>query len=108
MAVRAEAEEHEVERLRQLDVPRAKRVNLLLRDRDAIEERLARHPFVRVLVIRRDEPLVAPPDVPGGPLELHTGQPLVGRTRRGAAGQRDPKRVSAAGTRRDPAGRELG
>jgi hypothetical protein len=107
MAVGADAEEDELERVGQLHVDRPKRMHLLLRDRNAGEERLARHPLVRVFVIRWDDAVVAPPDVPGRPVEVTLGQPPVDRLGRAAARERDPERARPLGAPGDPVGAEL-
>jgi hypothetical protein len=83
-------------------------VNLLLRDGDAVEERPPGHALVRVRVVRRDEPLVAPPDVPRGPVEVERGEPLVDDARRRAAGEGDREPVAPARAVGDPAGAQLG
>jgi hypothetical protein len=106
--VRAEAEEDEVERPRQADLERAERMDLLLRDRRPGEKRLPRQPLVRVGVLRRDDALVAPPDVPGRPVGLELRQALVNGPRCRATGQRDPKRRLSLCALRDPAGAEVG
>jgi hypothetical protein len=108
VAVGADAEQREVEGLRKRDVRRAQRVDLLLGDRDALEQRLAGQPLVRVRVLGRDEALVAPPDVPPAPVELEPGETLVDRARRRPPGERDAERASRTGSLGDPAGREPG
>jgi hypothetical protein len=82
-------------------------MNLLLRHADTVEERLAREALVRVGVVRRDVALVAPPDVPAGPVEVLTREPLVDRRGGRATGQGDPERART-GARRDPGRRVLG
>jgi hypothetical protein len=108
VAVRPNAEEDEVERLRQLDVSGAERVDLLLRDRDSVEERLPREALVGVLVIGRDEALVAPPDVPRLPGQLELGEALVDGPDPRSAGERDSEGLAPARPLGDPAGPELG
>ena len=61
-----EAEQDEIEALRQLDVGGAQRVDLLLGDRHPREESLAAQALVRVGIVGGHQPLVAPPDMPGG------------------------------------------
>jgi hypothetical protein len=58
-------------------VRRAKGLNLLLRDRDTGEQRLARELLVREVVLRRDIALVAPPDMPMRPVEGLLSEALV-------------------------------
>ncbi len=108
VAVGADAEQHEVEGFRERDARRAQRVDLLLRDGNAPQQRLAGQPLVRVPVLGRDEPLVAPPDVPRAPVELEPGEMLVGRARRRPAGEGDAERASRPGALGEPAGREPG
>jgi hypothetical protein len=107
VAVGAEAEEDEVERARKVDVGRAQRVDLLLGNRYAGEQGLAGEALVRVGMVRRDEAVVAPPDVPGRPVEVELRQPLVDRPRRRPARERDAERRAAARTLGDPAGAEF-
>jgi hypothetical protein len=106
--VRAEAEEDEVEALGQLRLGRAEGVDLLLGDGDAGEERLAGEALVRVRVLGRHEALVAPPDVPGVPVEGKLREALVDAAGRRAAGERDAEGRASASSLGDPAGRELG
>jgi len=64
--------------------------HLRLGDRDAPEQRLARHPVVAVRVVGRHAPLVAEPHVRGRPRHRRQlGEALVGDPRRGAPGERD-------------------
>ena len=107
MTVRPDAEQNEVEARRQLDVRRAQRMNLRLGHVDPREERLPRELFIRELVVGRDVPLVAPPDVPVLPVESLRREPLVDCADRRAAGERDAK-GPARGTPGDPAGGVLG
>jgi hypothetical protein len=106
VAVRPEAEQDEVERRRKLDVGRAQRMDLVVGNADAIEERFTREPFVRVGVARRNVSLVAPPDMPVGPVEVVFGQSLVDRAGRRPAGERDAK-AARTGALGDPARRML-
>jgi hypothetical protein len=108
VAVGADAEQHEVEGLRERGVRRAQRMDLLLGDRDALEQRLPGQPLVRVRVLGRDEAFVAPPDMPCAPVELEAGETLVSRPRRRPPGERDAERASRTGSLGDPAGREPG
>jgi hypothetical protein len=105
--VRPDPEQDEIEARRQLDLRRAQRVDLLLGHADTVEERLAREALVRVGMVRRDVALVAPPDVPAGPVEVLTREPLIDGRGRRAAGQGDPERTRT-GTRRNPRRRVLG
>jgi len=106
VAVRADPEQDEVETLRKLDLGRPQRMDLLLGNGNTGEERLARQPLVGALVVRRNVPLVRPPDVPRAPDELRRCEALVDGADRRPAGQRDsegPPLQSAVG---DPPGRE--
>jgi hypothetical protein len=105
--VRPDAEQDEVEPVRQLHLRRAQRVDLLLRDVHPVEKGPAGHALVRVRMIGRDDALVAPPDVPGAPVEVELGEPPVDALGRRAAGERDRERVAAVRAGRDPAGAEL-
>ena len=71
-------------------------MDLLLRNRHVVEQRLAGHALVRVGVVRRDDALVAPPDVPGRPVEVACRQ--LARTRR-AESSRRPARCETARSR---------
>ena len=106
MAVRPEAEQDEVERGRKRDVGRAQWMDLVVGNADAIEERLTCEPLVRIGVVRRNVSLVAPPDMPVGPVEIVFGQSLVDRADRRPAGERDAK-AARTGAPGDPARRVL-
>ena len=107
VAVGADAEEDQVEGVGQLDVQRAQRVDLLVRYGHPGEERLARQTLVGLVVLGRNDSLVAPPHVPRRPIEFEPCQPLVYSPWRRPTGQRDPKRRAAERALGDPAGRQL-
>jgi hypothetical protein len=83
-------------------------MDLVLGDPDAVEERLAREPLVRVGMMGRHVALVAPPDVPAPPVEVALGEALVDGADGRSAGQRDPKRLGLDGAVSDPGGGVLG
>lgn len=102
VAVRPDPEQDEVEALGELDLLRAERMDLILRNRNVSEQRFPRQALVRVLVLGRDEPLVAPPDVPRAPVELELGKTLVDSPGRRSAGQGDSERIVALRASGDP------
>ena len=65
---------------------------------EPVEQRLAREPVVRALVVGRDAALVAPPERGRAPVGLALGGELVRAARRRAAGEHDrpPARAAAA------------
>ena len=102
--VGAEAEQDEVEALRQLLLRRAQWMDLFFGNGDAREELLAGEVFVRVLVVGRHCALVAPPDVPRRPVERKLGELRIDGARSRPGGERDPKRRAPFRARRDPLG----
>jgi len=100
----ADPEEDHIEARRELDVRRAERMDLLLGHGDSVEERLAREPLVRVGVIRWNVTLVAPPDVPGPPVEVVLGEALVHGPDFGPSRQGDAKRLGLNGPVGNPGG----
>jgi hypothetical protein len=107
MPFRPDAEQNEVEPGGKLRVPRPEGVDLLFRDADAREERLAGEALVRVLVVGRDEPLVTPPDVPRAPIDRDAREALIDGSDRRAAGEGDPEGEGPARPLRDPGSGEL-
>jgi len=105
--VGADAEQDEVEPLRQLDACRAQRMDLILRHRDFRQKRLAREALVRALVLGRHVALVAPPHVPAIPSKFLLRQLLVDGLDARAAREGDAELVAARAPC-DPSGRELG
>jgi hypothetical protein len=91
VAVRADAEQDEVELVGQLDIGRAQGMDLALGNGHAVEERLAREALVRVGMIGRNEPLVAPPNVPVLPVERQRRESPVDGWSGRSARERDPK-----------------
>jgi hypothetical protein len=83
-------------------------MDLLVRNGDTRQQRLAGETLVRVRMVGRDEALVAPPDVPRAPLELDPGEALVGGRGGRASGECDPERTRRPSPLGDPAGRERG
>jgi hypothetical protein len=102
--VRSDSEQDEIEAVGELDLLRTERVDLILRNRDASEQRLPRQALVRVLVLGRDEPLVAPPDLPRGPTKLEPRKVLVDGPGRRTTGQGDSERILALRALGDPRG----
>src|SRR5689334_1347125 len=107
VAVRADAEQEQVElRRAELDLVRARRrvraalaldpVDAARRPLDPVEEGTLRHPVVRVRVLRRYAPLVAPPQVDAAPVRGELGRALVRPLGRLAAGEDD---VAPVGSR---------
>jgi hypothetical protein len=101
--IRTDAEEDEIEGVRKLDVRRPEGMDLRLGHLDLGQERLAREALIRELVIRRNIALIAPPDVPRGPVEPHPGEAFVHRADRRPARERDAE-LPRARPFRDPAG----
>ena len=102
--VGAQAEQDEVEALRQLLLRRAQWMDLLFGNGDAREELLAGEGFVRVRVAGRHCALVAPPDAPRRPVERKLGELRIDGPRSRAGGECDPKRRPPFRALRDPLG----
>src|SRR5947208_2196782 len=98
MAVRAEPEEEQVER-RIAERGLVRRRGFVLAElapdsvhgtrlsTDLVEQRLLRELVIRVVVVRRNAPLVSPPELDPAPVGLLLGRLLVGQLRRLPAGQ---------------------
>jgi hypothetical protein len=106
VAVRPETEEDQVECRRERDVGRAQRMDLAVGNVDPVQERFTREALVRVRVVGRNVPLVAPPNVPVGPVDVVPRQSFVDRAGCGTAGERNAK-ATRTRTLGDPTRRVL-
>ena len=100
MAVGADSQQEHVQ-LRVVELPLVVRGRLLLaelasdavhgarRHLEVVEQRLLRHAVVRVLVVRRDAALVAPPELDLAPVRCVLRRLLVRLLRRSPAGEDD-------------------